>query len=114
MSQSNLLPDTDCDSLRKFKVMRVLHLSAAAMVTVVMMTMIMMVTPALINDDDDDDDYSQNCDDDNGNDSKCDVQCWPVKNDDDVQYVHVNHDGFILTSNWVKMNLNMNNPSPLH
>lgn len=83
MSQSNLLPDTDCDSLRKFKVMWVLHLSAAAMVTVGMMTMIMMVIPVLINDDDDED-YSQNYDDDNGNESKCDVQCWPMKNDDDV------------------------------
>lgn len=53
------------------------------MVTVVMMTMIMMVIPVLI-DDDDDEDYSQNYDDCNGNESKCDVQCWPMKNDDDV------------------------------
>lgn len=77
MSQSNLLPDTDCDSLHKFKVMWVLHLTAAAMVTAVMMTMITMVIPVLINDDDD---YSQNyydneCGDD-GNDSYVDDQCW--------------------------------------
>lgn len=70
MSQSNLLPDTDCDSLRKFKVMRVLHLTAAVMV---MMTMIMVVVPILINDDDND--CSQNCDEDSGNDSECVVQC---------------------------------------
>lgn len=59
MSQSNLLADTDCDSLHKFKVMRVQHLTAAAMVTAAMMvtaatmTIIMMVIPILINEDDD-------------------------------------------------------------
>ena len=49
MSQSNLLADTDCDSLHKFKVMRVLRLTAALVVTaammMVMMTMITTVTP---------------------------------------------------------------------
>lgn len=53
MSQSNLLADIDFDSLHKFKVMQVLHLTAAVMVTavmmVVMMTVITMVTPILIN-----------------------------------------------------------------
>lgn len=38
----------------------------------VMMTMIMMVIPILINDDNND--YSQNYDEDSGNDSECVVQ----------------------------------------
>lgn len=69
MSQSNLLADTDSDSLHKFKVMGVQHLTAAAMVTAAPMTIIMMVTPILINEDDD---YGTN-DGDHGN---WNSQCW--------------------------------------
>lgn len=54
MSQSNLLPDTDCDSLHKFQVMWVLHLTAATVVTAAMMTAMMTVIetviPVLISD----------------------------------------------------------------
>lgn len=87
MSQSNLLADTDCDSLHKFKVMPVLHLTAAVMVTaammVVMMTMIPVVTPILVNEDDYSSNYYDDERDDDGNDS---ITITSNYNDSDDQY----------------------------
>lgn len=53
VSHSNLLLDTDCDSLHKFKVLPVLHLTATSAVTSLVMTVIVSVIPILINGDND-------------------------------------------------------------
>lgn len=95
MSQSNLLPDTDCDSLHKFKAVRALHLTAAVAVTAVMLTMIMMVTPILINGNYYSQSYCEECADEGNDSDQWSVLVAMMEMMMMMMYVHANHDEFI-------------------